>query len=177
MHHLCHYLTKFRNLCNYWPYSVKMYHIWCKNNQETYMYYSYVNLGRFYWYLKGYVNLGRFRWYLHVLAKYISKSSQFLFNANLLSCYDECITCLIIQLYFVIYAITDLKATKCFTYGVRTYNIHNCITHMSIWDNSSEIYMFWRNKAPNLLNFTFIGIRCLFMMNASIVSLFDYISQ
>jgi hypothetical protein len=143
----------FSKFCNYLPFSNKAYHIWY------------------------YVNLGRFRWYFHVLAKYISKSSQFLFNANSLSCYNECITCLIIRLYFVIYAITDLKATKCFTYGVKTYNIHNCITHMSIWDDSSEIYMFWWNKAPNLLNFTFIGIRCLFMMNASIVSLFDYISQ
>jgi hypothetical protein len=76
---------------------------------------------------------------LHVLAKQCSKSTQFLFYANLKSICDECITCVTIRLYFAMCATTDFIVTKRITYGVKTYNKHNCITHMLIRDDLGDI--------------------------------------
>jgi hypothetical protein len=47
---------------------------------------------------------------------------------------------------------------------------------MLIWDDVGDICMFWQNKAPNLIIFL-MQIQWQFMINASLVSLFDFVLQ
>jgi hypothetical protein len=62
-----------------------------------------------------------------------------------------------------------------YTYSVKTYEKHNSITCMWIWNDLADICMFLWNKASNRLNFTFTWNLCQFTLNLLFyVSIWQY---
>jgi hypothetical protein len=156
------HLTIYRSYIEYWPYGRVALHIQCKNIRETQFDYSYMNLGPF----------GQ---HLHGFAKYGYKSTQFHFYMKSVSIYVEFATlCLHLTIYrsFIEYWLNGRVALYI---QKKTYEKHNPITCMWIWDDLDDICMVLRNKTTNRLNFISTWNPCQFMLNLLLyISIWQY---